>query len=173
MLIESFLNKYNRAIVGFSVYCIIMPPTFSQHIFVFFCCLTAAINISACATKYQSEGYRMNSKIVQSIKQGSDNKKTVVKKLGSPSSKAAFNNKTWLYISKENKEKSFFSQETLEQQVLAITFNESGTVKDVRYYTLQDGQPVLPVKRTTPSPGRKLRILEQLFGNLGRISAGN
>ena len=43
----------------------------------------------------------------------------------------------------------------------------------IKYYGLEEGKIISYVDRTTPTRGRELTVLQQLFGNLGRLGAGN
>ena len=58
----------------------------------------------------------------------------------------------------------------LEQRVVVVHFDNEGTLRDVRRYTLEDGMVVDPVTRRTPSPGKELTFLEQLLGNVGKFN---
>ena len=127
-------------------------------------------NLASCTPIYHHEGHKLDSEVIKSIKPGFDNKKTILKKFGSASTKGAFNKLTWIYISKETEKKSFYPSNTISQKVLSITFNEDGFVKSVNQYELEDGKLVKPSKRSTPSMGKKMGLFEQLFGNLGRIN---
>ena len=46
-------------------------------------------------------------------------------------------------------------------------------VDNLKYYGLEEGKIISYVDRTTPTRGRELTVLQQLFGNLGRLGAGN
>jgi len=106
------------------------------------------------------------------VQQGVDSKDAVVSKLGSPSSVAAFDDDTWIYISKQTENFAFFEPTVVGQDVVAINFDPEGRVEEFRRYTLEDGRLIDPVTRETPTHGRELGILEQLFGNVGRFTAG-
>ncbi|MEO0717659.1 MAG: hypothetical protein AAFZ06_02150 [Pseudomonadota bacterium] len=64
---------------------------------------------------------------------------------------------------------AFFEPEVVDQQVVTVSFDSTGVVENVNRYGLEDGQVVDLVTRTTPTSGRKLTILQQIFGNLGRF----
>ena len=51
--------------------------------------------------------------------------------------------------------------------------NVSEKVSFVEEYGLQDGNIIAFNSESTPTRGRELTILQQLFGNLGRLGAGN
>ena len=121
-----------------------------------------------CTPVITKEGYQLDLAKLKSIKLSIDNKRTVYAKLGSPSSQNTFNEKTWLYIGKTTKQKSFYSPTTLSQTVIEITFDKNNLVENITKYSLQDGQKIEPLKTKTQTLGKKLTIFEQLFGNLGR-----
>jgi outer membrane protein assembly factor BamE (lipoprotein component of BamABCDE complex) len=54
--------------------------------------------------------------------------------------------------------------------VVVVGFDDTGLVRDVRRYTLEDGKLIDPVTRKTPAPGKELSFLEQLVGNVGRFN---
>jgi outer membrane protein assembly factor BamE (lipoprotein component of BamABCDE complex) len=59
----------------------------------------------------------------------------------------------------------------IDQQVVAISFDkQSEKVKDIKRYGLKDGKQVAFVERETPTRGKELTVLEQLFGNFGRFN---
>ncbi len=131
-------------------------------------CLTMA----ACTPTLVVQGYVPDEETLATVQQGVDSKDAVVSKLGSPSSVAAFDDDTWIYISKQTENFAFFEPTVIGQDVVAINFDPEGRVEEVRRYTLEDGRLIDPVTRETPTHGRELGILEQLFGNVGRFTAG-
>ena len=56
-----------------------------------------------------------------------------------------------------------------ERNITAITFNEDGQVSKVVEYGIEDGRYVNYSNRKTPTRGRELSALEQIFGTIGRI----
>ncbi len=93
--------------------------------------------------------------------------------LGSPSSVATFGEQTgeetWYYIATRTETVAFYEPTVLDQRVVAIAFDEAGVVTSVRRYGLDDARNIEPVERSTATGGRKLTILQQLVGNLGRF----
>jgi outer membrane protein assembly factor BamE (lipoprotein component of BamABCDE complex) len=59
-----------------------------------------------------------------------------------------------------------------EQGVVVVRFDPRGTVQEVRRVGQEDGQNVRFVQRETPSPGNERTLLQQLFGNIGRLGPG-
>jgi outer membrane protein assembly factor BamE (lipoprotein component of BamABCDE complex) len=104
------------------------------------------------------------------IKPGVTDKATVQRLLGTPSTTPAFDNNTWYYISRETKDIAFLKPEILDQQVVAIHFDDSGVVSGIDHKGLQDAQAVTPNPNSTPAQGREFTFLEQLIGNFGKFN---
>ncbi len=60
--------------------------------------------------------------------------------------------------------------EEVDRTVVAIYFTKEKVVDEVAYYGLQDGQIVDLQTRTTPTRGKELTVLGQIFSNLGRFN---
>ena len=123
--------------------------------------------LTACAPIRDVRGYVPDEQKVAEIKIGQDSKETVQQKLGTPSSTAAFGDPTWYYISVEQERYAFFTPDVTKREILAVQFNEGGKVTEVRNYGIEDGQVVALVDRETPSRGKELSFLQQIFGNIG------
>src|SRR3546814_12578917 len=61
--------------------------------------------------------------------------------------------------------------EVVDRQVLVITFDETGIVEGTKTFGMADAQEIEPVERETPTEGRDLTLIQQLFGNIGRFSS--
>ena len=132
--------------------------------------LLLCITLAACAPTLVMQGYVPDDETLAGVEQGVDTKDAVVTKLGSPSTIATFDDDTWIYVNKRSEVFAFFKPTVLSQKVLAINFDPEGRVKEIRRFTLEDGQLIDPITRKTPTQGRELGLLEQLFGNVGRFN---
>jgi len=99
-------------------------------------------------------------------------KEEVRSTLGSPSTTATvqYQGDSFYYISSRIKTSAFLNNEELDRQILAVRFNQPGQVQSFGQYTLQDGAVIDMNSRETPSRGRELTILQQMFGNLGKFT---
>ena len=132
-----------------------------------------AAGLSACAPIKDVRGYVPDEEKLADIKVGQDTKETVQKKLGTPSSTAAFGDPTWYYISVEQERYAFFSPDVTKREILAVQFTDQGKVAELRNYGMEDGQVIALVDRETPSRGKELSFLQQVFGNIGGPSASS
>lgn len=126
--------------------------------------------LSACSPVIDQRGNRPDEDNVASINPGVDNKQRVYELIGSPSTLSSFNDRTWYYISKKTETVAFFEPEIVEQQILAIRFDDKEIVQDLKIYNEKDGQQIAYVDRETPTEGNDFTILQQLLGNIGRFT---
>ncbi len=136
-----------------------------------FSAVFVAAGLSACAPIKDVRGYVPDAEKVADIKVGQDTKQTVQQKLGTPSSTASFGDPTWYYISIEQERYAFFNPDVTKREILAVQFADNGKVAELRNYGIEDGQVIALVDRETPSRGKELSFLQQVFGNIGGPSA--
>ena len=129
------------------------------------------LGIAACTPTVDSRGYVPNQALLDQIKPGVDNRESVKRMLGTPTSADPFRDQTWYYISRKTETVAFFEPTVLEQNVVAVDFDAKGIVTKVERYGLEDGKKVDVVTRETPTRGRELTVLGQMFGNLGRFNS--
>ena len=124
----------------------------------------------ACAPITNQRGNLPDSELLSQIEPGEQSRDDVANILGSPTSIASFGGETWYYISSQTETIAFYEPEVVDQRVVAIAFDDDGMVASVRTYGLEDAQDIEPVARVTPTGGREMTFLEQLFGNIGRFT---
>jgi outer membrane protein assembly factor BamE (lipoprotein component of BamABCDE complex) len=124
--------------------------------------------LGACDPRVNVRGNTPDPELVEEIQPGSSTRNDVVRLLGTPSTLSTFRDNTWYYMGHRSEELAFFKPEILERSVLVVNFDASGTVTETKLYQLEDGAEVDPVDRVTPTEGREMTVMQQLFGNIGR-----
>lgn len=94
----------------------------------------------------------------------------VINLLGSPSSKSSFGEETWYYIHNRRELNIFGTDEIIEQEILAITFDADDMVKNVAVVDKNMAKEIEFSDDKTPTAGNELTILEQLLGNIGKFN---
>ncbi len=128
-----------------------------------------ALGLGACAQDIRVRGNFPNAEAVSKINPGIHSRIDIQSLLGSPSTVSTFRDSKWYYIGQKSTQFAFFEPKVLERTVLVVSFDEAGLVEATRTYALEDGQPIDPVDRVTPTEGREVSILQQLLGNLGKF----
>lgn len=128
-----------------------------------------ALSLAACNPTLRTHGYIAAEDKPQAVEVESDTRASVLARLGNPSVKSTFDENTWYYLTSVRQRLAYLRPLTEERTITAITFNEDGQVQKVAEYGLENGQYVNYVDRETPTRGRELSILEQIFGTIGRL----
>ena len=124
---------------------------------------------SGCAETIVKHGHQFRETDIQQITTGMTQDQVKLT-LGTPTTTSAIvTGNTYYYIASTEAEKSFLSPRETDRQVVAIYFNQGGTVDQVANYGLKDGKVFDFISRQTPAPGAKDEgLLKSLFRNLGK-----
>ncbi|MEQ8344594.1 MAG: outer membrane protein assembly factor BamE [Sneathiellaceae bacterium] len=127
---------------------------------------------AGCTPRISTHGAIFTDEEAAKIEPGRQTQAEVEQILGSPSVTATFKQPedTWYYISSEFEAYGIFKPEPTRRRVLAVNFDDSLRVREVAKFELEDGQEIAMVERETPTRGKELNFLQQLFGNLGRFN---
>jgi outer membrane protein assembly factor BamE (lipoprotein component of BamABCDE complex) len=132
--------------------------------------IALVIALGACEPRLDTHGFMPNPELIAQIEPGVQDKAEVAEVLGTPSTVATFDQSIWYYITQQSRRFAFFKPEIVDQQVLVVKFDDADVVSEVNRYTIEDGLIVDPVTRKTPTVGKELTLLQQLFGNIGRFA---
>jgi len=136
--------------------------------------------LSACTATRDFHGYVPDQAFPEDVKPDVDTRSTVLARLGTPSTTSLFDasaqvisppgkEKLWVYMSSTRELLAFYYPKVVQRSIIAIQFDDDDVVSDVLIYDVDDGRVVDYSSRITPTRGRELGILEQLFGTLGSL----
>ncbi len=128
-----------------------------------------AASAAACSPVQTHNGFtpERNDVAIPEPQVGVDTRDTITQRFGSPSSTAVFDQTSWYYISATQERVGFRRPQVVDRTVLAIKFGADGTVSEVSRYGMRDGRVIAYNGEATPTRGRELGFLEQIFGNIG------
>ncbi len=126
-------------------------------------------SLTGCSEQITKHGSQFRETDLQSVQPGMSQEQ-VRGTLGTPATTAVVGGgNAFYYISSTMAQSSFFTPTEKDRQVIAVYFNEGGTVDSVANYGLKDGKVFDFISRQTPAPGAKDEgILKSLFRNLGK-----
>jgi outer membrane protein assembly factor BamE (lipoprotein component of BamABCDE complex) len=136
--------------------------------FVLLC--VGVLALTACSPKVHHQGKAVEQSEIEKIKVNQHTKEDVANLLGSPSMQSMFADDRWYYCSKTTETTAFMKPVAAEQNVYVVNFDKTGRVASVKHLDLENSQSVSYVNRETPTTGQDTSMLQQLFGNFGRIS---
>jgi len=135
--------------------------------------LAVAALSTACNPVLRTHGYVPTAEKPQEVNPDTDTKSSVLARLGNPSVKSTFEEELdddiWYYITSVRQRYAYLRPQLEDRTITAIHFNGDGQVTKVAEYGLEDGVPVDYSDRETPTRGRELSVLEQIFGTIGRL----
>lgn len=139
-------------------------------VFQSFLVLALVILTVACTPTRDFHGYLADETVPAEVEPGIDTRSSVLVRLGSPSTKGAFDNNTWIYITSLQERLAYYKPKVTARTVVAIRFSGEDVVDEVLAYNLDDGHVIRYASRETATRGRELGLWEQIFGNIGRYN---
>lgn len=134
--------------------------------------MICTVAIAGCSTLYRSHGYVPNEEDLSQITVGVDSRETVADVVGPPTASGVLNDSGYYYVQSRVRHFAYRRPEVVSREVLAITFDGNGIVRNIERFGLQDGKVVELQKRVTDSGSEGGSFLRQLLNNLGNFSAG-
>lgn len=128
--------------------------------------------LAACTALYQNHGYIPRDADLEQVVVGKSTREDVGKAVGRPSSTGLLTGGAWYYVGSRFRHYGPREPQEIDRQVVAISFDEGGTVENVERFGLEKGQVVVLSRRVTDSNIKGLGFLRQLLGNIGNVSAG-
>jgi outer membrane protein assembly factor BamE (lipoprotein component of BamABCDE complex) len=128
----------------------------------------SAVAVSGCTTKEVfNQGYVIDQNALELTPVGSS-REQVLLSLGTPSTTATFDNEVFYYISQKRvRSAAFMKPQLVSQNVLAVYFDEEGTVTNIADYTLKDGRAFDMISRTTPTTSKDETFILQILTGAG------
>jgi len=129
---------------------------------------------AACSPVVDHRGYLPHGDDLKKVQVGMS-KTEVQALLGSPSTSATvnFQGDSYYYISDTVEQEAFFRPTVVDRQIFAIRFTRTDQVESFALYGLEDGRIIDFNTRQTPTRGKELTLLQQLFGNIGKFDPGD
>lgn len=135
--------------------------------------LIAATTLPGCSRIKQNQGYVVDEGLLASVQPGVDNRDSVAKTLGRPTFASEFNANEWYYVSRNTEQLAFIQPKAKTQSIVKVTFDAKGNVAKVERRGLEQVANVRMNGDKTPTLGRDVGLLEDLFGGVGNFgSAG-
>ncbi len=120
-----------------------------------------------------NRGYIVNETDLKKIKPKVTTQDEVSRYMGTPSTVSADTGVAWYYITSKFEAYLYHPPEEVERTIIAVYYDKTNVVQEVLYYGLLDGEIIDLQTRKTPTRGKELTVLGQLFGNLGRFNNQN
>lgn len=132
--------------------------------------LCGLVLVSGCSRIKDQQGYLADPILVANIAPKIDNRQSVELTLGQPSIAGTFDASVYYYVTRQTEQFAFLTPAPIDHKVMAVYFDKNDNVERVEYFGLDDVASVNVEDDTTPTRGREMGFVEQMFGNIGRFS---
>ncbi len=122
---------------------------------------------AACTPVRETHGWVSDSASEAEVQPGVDTRSTVLARMGSPSTMGTFGEADWYYITSLQESFAYFNPKTTARTVTVIRFNAEDVVSGVDKFGIEKGRVISYSGDKTPTRGRELGVLEQIFGTVG------
>ncbi len=125
-----------------------------------------------CSKIVEHNGIPTNEEKFQKLDIGKSTKSQVKKILGEP---LIVDNQlvdTWIYFSQKIEKVAFFEPKLSSRKVILLSFKNSTLIKK-ETFSQEDSKIIEISTKKVVSGGRKLTVLQQIFGNIGNFSSQN
>ncbi|WP_170572154.1 outer membrane protein assembly factor BamE [Ruegeria atlantica] len=137
---------------------------------VFAACLAA---ITACTPVFNNHGYIPAPEELAEIKVGVDTRDSVLEAVGAPSSSGVVRDSGFYYVRSRVRHYGPKKPEVVSRELVAISFDDRGVVRNIERFGLEDGIVVQLDRRVTESSIESSGFLRQLLGNIGNFNPAN
>lgn len=127
--------------------------------------------LSACAKDIRKSGYFPLEQELAAVTVGASTRADVTAALGSPSLQDDGQGALY-YVGQRTSYFGPFPPKVIERQVVVVSFDARGKVANVQTLGLEDGVVVVLSQRVTESAAPDVKLFRQIFGNIGRVDAG-
>ncbi len=118
-----------------------------------------------CAGQIDRHGHLFTDVDLQQIQPGMSQDQVRLT-LGTPDTKGTLNGDVFYYISSTRKTLPMGRPKVIDRKVVAVYFDQQQSVRQVGHFGLKDGKIIDIIDGETPTYGKKLTALEQIFGNI-------
>lgn len=132
--------------------------------------LFLAVVLGGCAPIYRNHGYVPTDIDLALVEVGSDTRDTVAEKVGRPTALGLLNDVGWYYVQSRYRQSGPREPKEVDRQVVAITFDEGGTVTNIERFGLEDGKVITISRRVTGTSIKQPGLISQLLRNFGRVA---
>lgn len=131
--------------------------------------LVAVVALAACAATFSYHGYVPTDEELAAIKVGRDSRDSVEEKIGRPTMAGMMRDDAWYYLAYTVRRYAYQAPQTVDRQLVAVSFRKDGRVANIERFTLEDGRVIALSRRVTETGIKGVGFIRQALGNLGRV----
>lgn len=131
--------------------------------------LALSLLSAACTPTVNMRGNLIDDYKLAQVQKGIDTRTDVLRKMGSPTTVAPFDDTVWYYLEQKTEKTGIFDDKVVEDRVVVIMFDANGVVEQINDVD-SNRQNIPYVDRKTPTSGNEMTFMQQMLGNLGKFN---
>ncbi|MDO5371608.1 outer membrane protein assembly factor BamE [Paracoccus sp. (in: a-proteobacteria)] len=128
---------------------------------------------AGCTRMYRNHGHVPSDDELAAVVVGQTRRDELEYLIGRPGSQGVLTGSSWYYVGSRWERYGLREPREVDRQLVAISFDESGTVTNVERFGLERGRVVTLSRRVTDTGVEGSGFLRQILGNVGRVNAGD
>lgn len=133
--------------------------------------LPLVLALAGCGSDIIPHGNSLDATLLDRLEVGSTRRVEVEALFGKPSVNGAFDSGTIYYVAQVMKQAPAGRKSTVSRDVIAFHFDANDVLTGYDRLTAEDGKNVAHLEETTPTPGQKFGVFDQIFRNIRSINA--
>lgn len=125
--------------------------------------------VAACTPLYKNYGYVPFEEDLEELVVGVDTRADVEEVVGVPTTSGLLADGNYYYVRSRVRSYGVQRPEVIDREVVVISFDESGTLRNIERFGLEQGNVVRLTRRVTDSSVVTGTFLRQVFGNIGAV----
>lgn len=134
--------------------------------------VSAVFTLAACAPTYRNSGYVPSEDELAELVVGVDDRSAVEEQVGRPATQGVISDDAWYFVGSRWEYFAYREAKEIDRQVVSISFNDSGTIRNIERFTLQDGEVIALNRRVTDSNIRNVSFIGQILNSIGNFNPG-
>ncbi|SFJ56143.1 outer membrane protein assembly factor BamE [Jannaschia pohangensis] len=134
--------------------------------------LLVVTGLAACSATFRNHGYVPDDADLEALIIGVDTRDTVETTVGRPATSGVEREDAWYYVQSQVRNYAWRAPQTLERELVAISFAPDGTIENIEKFGLERGRVVTLSRRVTKTSIREFGLIQQIIRNFGRINVG-
>lgn len=133
---------------------------------------SVALVLVACTPTISQRGNMLQDHQIEDVVLGIHTRTDVLRILGSPTTKAPFDDSKWYYLGQKMEKRGVLDPEVTEERIVLVSFDENDVVQEINDLD-NERIEVLVDDSKTPTQGHKTTIIQEFFSNLGKFNSNS
>lgn len=133
----------------------------------------AMMGLAGCSPVYRNHGFVPPEEDLSQVVVGETNMADLQGLVGRPSAQGLLTGSGWYYVGSRWRHYGAREPQEIDREVVAISFDEAGTVTNIERFGLERGRVVVLSRRVTEGSIVRISLIRQLLSGLGNFQAGD